>query len=133
MSSASPKAGPLRKPLSCSPKNFPEQIRIGFVYHPMKLLILGLLAVALLAAASSRDCFDQWRSEAHERAREAREEARAAREQAREAREQVRELQNTQREQLRAMRDEIRAERDRIRREVREDLRDLHQDWSYTY
>jgi vacuolar-type H+-ATPase subunit H len=88
----------------------------------MKLLILGLLAVALLAAGSSRDCFGQWRSEARERAME-------AREQAREAREQVRELQKTQRQQMRALRDELRAERDRIRREVREGLRD----WRYTY
>jgi len=34
MFSVSPKDGPLRKPPSYRPNNFPEQIRIPFVYRP---------------------------------------------------------------------------------------------------
>jgi len=92
----------------------------------MKLLILGVLAVALLAAASSQDCFWQWRGEARERAIEAREQARVAREQAREFR-------RRERDEMRVWHEQIREERDRIRQEIRDNLRDLHQDWRTTY
>jgi hypothetical protein len=117
MCSVLPKAEPSKKPPFCRSKVFSEQIEICFVYHPMKLLILALLAVAVLAAASGRDCFWQWQS----------------RVQVREAREQAREFRREQRDQMRAFRDHMRAERDRIRREIREDMRDLHRDWRYTY
>jgi hypothetical protein len=96
----------------------------------MKLLILGLLVVALLAAGSRRRewrdgsaCYWQWRSEARERGFEAREEAR----------ERAREL----RQELRAQRRAAREERDRIREEIRarirDDMRGLRQDWRDTY
>ncbi len=80
-----------------APKIFRNKSEFSFVYHPMKLLILGLLVVALLAAGSRRrewrdgsGCYWQWRSEARERAirgarrgpgaaRELREELRAQR------------------------------------------------------
>jgi hypothetical protein len=88
----------------------------------MKLLILGLLVVALLAAGSRRrewrdgsGCSWRWRSEARERAFAAREEAR----------ERARELH----QELRAQRDAVREQRNRIR----EQLRDLRRDWGYTY
>jgi hypothetical protein len=113
---------PSKKPPSYKSKTFPEQIQISFVYHPMKLLILGLLVVALLAAGSRRrewrdgpDCSWRWRSEARERAFEAREEAR----------ERAREL----RQELRAQRDAAREQRDRIR----EQMRDFRRDWPNTY
>jgi hypothetical protein len=92
----------------------------------MKLLILGLLAVFVLAAGSSKDCFWQWRTEAHERSIEVREEARLARE---EARERAREFREEQREQMRAWREAAREQRDRIRDEIHHDLRD----WRYNY
>ena len=90
----------------------------------MKLLILGLLAIALLAAGSRRDwdCSLRWQSEARERAIEAR---REARERAREFRAAQKEEWRAQREELRAWRDAAREERDRIRHEIR--------DWRYTY
>jgi hypothetical protein len=121
-----PKAVPSKKPPSYKSKTFPEQIQISFVYHPMKLLILGLLVVALLAAGSRRrewrdgsGCYWQWRSEARARAFEAREEAR----------EQEREL----RDQLRAQRDAARAERDRVRAEIRREMQDFRRDWRDSY
>jgi vacuolar-type H+-ATPase subunit H len=92
----------------------------------MKLLILGLLAVVVLAAGSNRDCFRQWRTEARERSIEARQEARLARE---EARERAREFREGQREQMRAWREAAREQRDRIRDEIHHDLRD----WRYNY
>jgi hypothetical protein len=109
-------------------QNIPEQIRISFVYHPMKLLILGVIAIVMLAVASGAACFRdsdafwQWRNEARERAFEARESARQAREL---AREQARELRDAQREALRAQREATRQWREQIREQVR--------DWRYTY
>jgi len=96
----------------------------------MKLLILGLLVVALLAAGSRRrewrdgsDCYWQWRSDARARAFDAREEAR----------ERAREF----RDRMRAERDAARAERDRIRAEIRakihDDIEDFRRDWRETY
>jgi hypothetical protein len=129
MCSAFPKAGRSKKRPFFRSKVFSEQIRNCFVYHPMKLLILALLAVVVLAAAgrhaTRRDCFWQWRDETRERAVEVREQAREAREQ---AREQVREFRLQQRDQIRAFREQAREERDRIRREIRENMR-----WGYTY
>jgi len=92
----------------------------------MKLLILGLLAVLVLAAGSNRDCFWQWRTEARERSIEAREDARLARE---EARDRAREFREQHREHMRAWREAARGQRDRIRYEIRHDLRD----WRYNY
>src|SRR5579872_6001076 len=116
-----------RKPPFFELKTFSEQIRPFFVYHPMKLLILGLLAFILLAAAASGPrCFWGWRSD--------------VREQTWEAREQAREFRRQQREEMHRVRDEIRAERDRIRDEIRANVRDnireslrRHHDWDYTY
>jgi hypothetical protein len=85
----------------------------------MKLLLLGLLAVALLAAGSRRDCFWQWRTEARA---EVRERAMEARE---EARERAWEFRQQQREALRAWREAAREQRDRIREQIH--------DWRYTY
>ena len=137
MSSVSPKAGPLTKRPSSSPKLFPEQIRTFFVYHPMKLLILGLLAVALFAAGSSRDCFWQWSSEARQKAIEARErviEARQeARERAREFRAEQRDAWRARRDAWRAQRDAAREQRDRIRDQIRRQIREDLRDWRYTY
>jgi hypothetical protein len=85
----------------------------------MKLLILGLLVVALLAAGSRRrdwsggpGCYWQWRSEARQ-----------------EARERAREF----RDRMRAERDAARAERDRVRAEIREEMRNWRRDWRDTY
>jgi hypothetical protein len=134
MCSVSLKAGPSRKPRSCS-ENFPEQIRISFVYHPMRLLILGVIAIVMLGVASGTACigdadgYRQWRNAvresalqakaaARDAAREAREAAREAGRQARESeREAAREVHEAQREALRAQRDAARAPRD----------------WGYTY
>jgi hypothetical protein len=97
----------------------------------MKLLILGVLAVALLATGSGREwladsgCFWQWRAEARERAIEAREQAREAREA---AREQARQF----REKLRAERDAARERRDQFREDIREQMRYFRRD-HYTY
>ena len=106
---------------------FPEQIQLSFVYHPMKLLILGVLVMALLvfgggACIADSDSSWRWRDEARERAREAREEGRQAREL---AREHAREL----REDLRAQREAIREQR----RQIREQMRELRRDWRNSY
>jgi hypothetical protein len=91
----------------------------------MKLLILGVLVMALLAAGSSRKWlgdpggFWQLRDEARERAFEAREAAR----------EQTREFRNAQREEWRARRDAARERRERIGNEIREEMRDFRRDW----
>jgi hypothetical protein len=76
----------------------------------MRLLILGLLVVALLAGGSRRrhwfgdsDCDWHWRTEARTRAFEARQDAR---------------------ERAREFRDRMRAERERMRREIHEEMRD---------
>jgi uncharacterized protein HemX len=130
MSSVLPKAGRLRKQPFYDAKLFPEQIKNCFVYHPMKLLILGLLAMVVLAAGSSRNCFWQWRTEARERAIEARQEAR---ERAREFREAQREELRAHRDQLRAFRENMREESQRLRNEIRENMRDFQRDWGHTY
>src|SRR5580658_6462921 len=119
MYSALPRAAPSRRRPSCSGATFfaanSEQITIFFVYSAMKLLILGLLALAVLTAANSHDCLNSWSSEAREHAREAREHARAAREQARAARDQAREEVRAQARELhRVESDEARAWRDTV-------------------
>jgi biopolymer transport protein ExbB/TolQ len=130
-----PKAGQSRKPPFCSPKVFSEQISLSFVYHPMKLLILGVIAIVMLAVSSGAACtwdsdgYRQWRAEARARALEVGESAREAREA---AREQAREFRDAQREAWRAQRD-IARERDRIREQIRDQMRDFRRDWRYTY
>jgi biopolymer transport protein ExbB/TolQ len=94
----------------------------------MKLLLLGVIAIVLLAVASGGACFRdsdgfwRWRDEVRERAFEAREAAREARQA---AREQAQEFRDAQREAWRARRDAARERRDRMREEIR--------DWRYTY
>jgi hypothetical protein len=125
MYSASPKAGPSRKRRFCRSRDFAEQIRVFFVYHLMKLLILGVVAIVMLAVGSGAAClsdsdgFWRWRDEARERAIEARHLAR----------ERAREFRNQQREEMRALRER----RDRIREEIRDEMRDARRDWRYTY
>jgi hypothetical protein len=70
----------------------------------MKLLILGLLAIAVLSTASRRDCFWQGHGEARERAREFHQE---------------------RRKEMHAWREQ----RDRIREQIRADIRDFRHDW----
>ena len=89
----------------------------------MKLLILGLLAIAVLSTASRRDCYWRWHSEARDRAAEARQEARQ------EARERAREFRAERHQEIRAWREQ----RDRIRQQIRDDIRAFRNDWSYTY
>jgi hypothetical protein len=80
----------------------------------MKLLILGLLALVMLAAGSSfthlrdSDGYWCWRQEARARSREFREE-------------------------LRAQRRAAREERHRMREEIRQEMRDFRRDWRDTY
>jgi biopolymer transport protein ExbB/TolQ len=114
---------------------FPEQIRTSFVYHLMKLLILGVVAIVMVAVASGAGCFRdsdgvaRWRYEVRESAREARDQAREARQV---AREQALEFRDVQREALRAQREAIREQRERIREQVRQ-IRENMRDWRYTY
>ena len=99
-----------------------------FVYHPMKLLILGVIAIVMLAVSSGVACmwdsdgYRQWRAEALEMRESAREAGDAAREQAREFR-------NAQHEAWRARRDFAREQRELVRERIREQMRD----WRYTY
>jgi len=130
MCSGLPKAGPSRRQPFCDLETSQEQIRICFVYHLMKLLILGFLAVAMFAAASGRDCFWGWSSEARA---EARERSFEARDRAREARQRAREFRREQRDEMRAFRDHMLEERDRLREEVREDMREFQRDWHHVY
>jgi hypothetical protein len=92
----------------------------------MKLLILGLLAIVLLASGSRRDCFWRWHTEARLRAMDARERTIEARE---EARAHARQFREERREEMRAWRAAAREQRERIRAEIRKDIRD----WRYTY
>jgi len=94
----------------------------------MKLLILGVVAIVMVAVTSGAACFSdsdgfwRWRADVREQAREARESAREARQA---MREQAREMRYAQRDQWRAQREAFREQRDRMREQIR--------DWRYTY
>jgi hypothetical protein len=98
----------------------------------MKLLILGVLAIVMLAvvggAAGTRDSnsYWRWKDEVRERAREARERAREARNA---AREQAREIRNAQRQEEHALHEAAHESAARLREKIRREIRD----WGYTY
>jgi hypothetical protein len=127
-----PKTVRLRKPPFYSPQVFSEQNLFFFVYHPMKLLLLSVIALVMLAVSRGAACmwdsdgYWQWRAEARDRSLEMRESVREARER---AREQAREFRDSQREAWRAQRDLAREQRERVREQIREQMRD----WRYTY
>jgi hypothetical protein len=127
-----PKAVRSKKPPFCSPEVLSEQNLFFFVYHPMKLLILGVIAIVMLAVGSGAACiwdsdgYRQWRAEARARSLEMRESAREARET---AREQAREFRDAQHEAWRAQRDFARERRERVQEQIREQMRS----WRYTY
>jgi uncharacterized iron-regulated membrane protein len=149
------KAAPFTKPPSYKGRNFPEQFQVSFVYHPMKLLILGVIALVMLAFggitciadsdsswrwSEEREHARQAREQARQQVMEAREQARQAREQARqqimEAREQARHARDFAREQAQEVREEVRAQREAIREQrnrIREQMRDLRRDWPDTF
>jgi membrane protein involved in colicin uptake len=113
---------------------FPEQIQLSFVYHPMKLLILGVLVMALLvfgggACIADSDSSWRWRQEARQQVQEAHQQVMEAREQAREVRELAREHARELREDMRAQREAIREQR----RQIREQMRELRRDWRNSY
>jgi biopolymer transport protein ExbB/TolQ len=103
-----------------------------FVYHPMRLLILGVIAIVMLAVSSGVACiwdsdgYRQWRAETRARSLEMRESVREAREA---AREQAREFRDSQHEAWRAQRDFAREQRERVREQIRDQMRS----WRYTY
>jgi hypothetical protein len=111
-----PRVGPSKRPqyysLAIRGKQIPEQIAKSFVYHSMKLLILGIIAIWMLSAASGFrhraywDC--GWRNEAHQHWRERNREIR---------------------DDLRAQREAAREEARRIREEIRHDMDDFRHDW----
>ena len=98
----------------------------------MKLLILGVIAIVMLAVSSGAACmwdsdgYRQWRAEARARSVELRESAREAREA---AREQAREFRDARHEAWRAQRDFAREQRELVQERIREQIRD----WRYTY
>ncbi len=81
-----------------------------FVYHPMKLLILGVIAIVMLAVSRGAVCmwdsdgYWQWRAEA-------------------------REFRHAQHEAWRAQRDFAREQRERVREQIRDQMRS----WRYSY